>query len=254
MGKKSKDAYLSDFLADLKTVVGDDKWSAIEENLVKNEKALSKIKDGVLARSEFSSQMDELDSAKKAFSQEVTEARQKIAGWQDWYGSASKAVTDLETKVKAYQETYGDLESGKKPRFLTEEDFMSKLAEETRNRDAAAIKFADDLTDLKISHRERFKERLNTNDVLKIAGDRQLPLDVAYDLYVKDRVEAQNKTEREEELKAAREEGARDFATKHNLPLVSSNPDIVHVLDTQGAPTTAKERVSAALANWGKNR
>jgi hypothetical protein len=121
-------------------------------------------------------------------------------------------------------------------------------------REAAYLKFADDLTDLKMEHRAKFNEKLDTASLYKIVTDRQIPLDVAYNLMIADKVEEKRATDLAEQLKHAREEGAAEYATKHNLPVISSQNDLVHVLDSQeGIGKTQKDRVRAALDGFAKS-
>lgn len=255
MAKKDKDALYTDFLADLKSVVGDDKWTAVEEGLVKNEKASAKLKDSVLARSEFSRAMDELDTARKEFQQFQATEKQKIDGWQKWYGETSQDFATASDQLRQYKETYGDLDDRSQRREaakvgLTPEAFEKRLNEEIQKHDVAALRFVDDLTDVKIEHRDRFKEKLDTDAVYKLAGEQGIPLKVAYNLFIADRVEDQRKTQYTEDIKKAREEGANEALAKHNLPVMSSHSDIVHTLDAQNPLTNPRERVSAAVKDF----
>lgn len=246
MAKKNDAAYEA-FLADLISLKPEIK------DLVSDEAVSAKLREGVLARSEFSRGQDELREARKALEAEVTEARDKIAGWQNWYGETSKQVADMQTKLKTYAETYGDLDEPAKHREaakqgLTKEEFDAALQAELNKHDMAALKFADDLTDLKIEHRDRFKEKLDTAAVYKIAGEKNLPLGIAYNEYIADRVAEKNKADFEQAIKAAKEEGAKEFASKHNLPVVPNTNDLyVHSLDAKDVPQTSKERVAAAV-------
>jgi len=250
MAKKDKDAIFTEYLAELKDAIGEDKWASVEENLIKNEKASAKLRDGVLARSEFSSQMDALRKEREEFTGYQNAEKQKIAGWQKWYGDVSKEAADLQSTVRAYRDAYGEIEDGQpkvKP-GMSQEDFDKRVAEEMQRYSSAAVKFADDLTDIKLNHRDKFKESLNTDEVIKIVSERNIPLKLAYKEYISDKVEAQNKEEFQVAIKKAREEGAQEALSKHNLPNIDNSPTIrPHAVDAMNQPTAAKDRVAAAV-------
>lgn len=258
MAKKSKDALYEEFLADLKSLIGDDtKWAGVEEALLKNDKASSKLRDGVLAKSEFSSQMDALSARETEVNNYLAQERAKIEGWQTWYGTVTQEVAAKDKELNAYKTAYGNLDTNEQHREaakhgMTKEDFESELNKTLQSRDMNNLKFVDDLTDLKIEHRDRFKEKLDTTAVYKIAGERQLPLDAAYKEYISDRVETLRKTEYEEAIKRAKEEGAAEALSKHNLPILNTSSEYVHFLDSKAPLATEKERVSAAVDGFLK--
>ena len=250
MAKKDKDTIFNEFLADLKAVN-----PAVEE-ILKDEKVSAKLRESVLARADYSQSMDTLKAEREQFAGEVAEARQKIAGWQKWYGDTAQEISATKTELEKYRETYGDLDSksqtqvANKAGYLTKEDFQKALGEEIRQRDLASLKFADDLTDIKMDYRDRFHEPLPTPDVYQIAGDRGVDLKTAYGLFISDRVEEQRKAKYDADIAKAKEEGAAEYASKHNLPVVPSISDIVHYadLDSSKVPQTARDRIAAAVA------
>jgi hypothetical protein len=256
MAKKTAEEQYQAFLAEVVAAVPAGKREALE-GILKDPEVTPTIRDRVLARSDYSRSMDEgraeLATARTALDKEITEARTRIKGWEDWYNTTSQEHAALQERVKTYEETYGEIDedtppakNGKRGKVLDEET----LAAELHRRDQLAIKFADVLTDLKIDHRERFKERLDTDALIKFAGEKGLPLDAAYNAFTADKVEAQRKTEQEAALKAAREEGARDALSKHHLP-TSPTHNEPHVLDrTADVKTDARERVAAASTHF----
>lgn len=243
---KNKDAAYEAFLADLKAIN-----PAIEE-IIKDDKVSAKLREGVLARAEFSSNMDQLEADKKLFGQEVNEARTKIAGWQKWYGDTSQQFAGTADELQRYRDAYGELDADGKRKVaqqvgMSAADFEKRLGEELQQREVGYLKFTDVLTDIKMEHRDRFKEKLDTNALYKIAGEKNIPIDVAYGVYIADRVEDLNKASMKEELQKAREEGAREALAKHNLPNISSNSEMVHVIDVKDAPQGSNARVAAAI-------
>lgn len=250
MAKKTSDESYKSFLADVLAAIPEDKRAAVQE-AIDAEPVQAKLKSGVLARDEFSRQMDEVKSIRQQLDGEVTEARTKIAGWQKWYNENLGERTTLVDKLKKYEEEYGALDGETRAKYLREDDFRTTLDAEIRKRESALLKFTDDLTDLKIEHRQKFGEKLNTEDVYKIAGERNIPLDMAYTIYTADKVKERNDKDFSDKLKAAREEGAREALSKHNLPGVSSNHALgVHAMDVTDAPKSPRDRIAAAVAGF----
>jgi DNA repair exonuclease SbcCD ATPase subunit len=246
---KNKDTAFNDFLADLKAIN-----PGIEE-ILKDEKVSAKLRDGVLARSDYSSKMDELTTQREAFASEVEQARQKIEGWQRWYGDVTTQVAGVQNQLKAYEAAYGPLQTdgqvkaAAKHLGLSKDEVSGLLEERMNQRDIAALKFADDLTDIKIDYRDRFKERLDTEAVFKLAGVRGTDLNTAYKEYISERVEEARTKDIEARIEAARKEAVAEFASQHKLPVVPSQSDLTpHVLDAKDIPATSRDRVAAAVA------
>lgn len=253
MAKKNNDAAYESFLADLKAI------NPQIEELIKDEKVSAKLKEGVLARADYSSNMDALRAERETFAQEVADARNKISGWQKWYGEVSQAVATTQDELKAYKEAYGDLDSTAQRRVareagFTKEEFEKRLQDEINKRDVANLKFADDLTDIKLDYRDRFKEPLDTEAVYKVAGERGTDLKTAYESFISERVKAQDAEALKERIKKERDDAVREYASQHNLPVVDSRPDVTHVLDAKDAPKTQHDRVAAALAGLASMR
>lgn len=244
----AKDAYDA-FLAECVAKVPEGKRAQVEE-MLKDSEIAPAIRDRVLARSEFSRSMDQLRSERSEFEKTVAEANRNIEGWKDWYGNASTEFASTQERLRAYEETYGVLEGGAKPRFVTEEAVTKRLSDELANRDRLAIQFADMLTDLKLEHRQKYNERLNTEELIEFATKRGQRLTDAYRDFTADKAREIDDKAMEEKLKKAREEGAREYATQHKLPVapVSMEP---HPLDrSREVPKDSRDRVSAAVAAW----
>lgn len=246
MAKKDNDAAFEAFLADLKAI------NPKVEELIADDKVSAKLKEGVLARSELSRQLDALRTERETFVAEVTDARTKIKGWQDWHTNSLSERATLVDRIKRYEEEYGALEGGEgnKPKFVRPDDMKAYTDETLRAREAAYLKFADDLTDLKIEHRTKFNEKLDTQELYKIAGERNIPLDLAYNIFIQDRMEERRTADLKDQIAKAREEGAKDALSKHNLPVLDTRSDVVHSMDVQNAPKTERDRVSAAVAGF----
>lgn len=247
MAKKNNDTIFNDFLADLKAI------NPKVEEILADEKVSAKLKDSVLARSEFSSQMDALKQRETEVNNYLAAEKQKIDGWQQWYGETSQQTAQMADALKKYEEEFGPLEQngGKRPQnngFSAEE-----FDKEMQRREGVYVQVMSDLADLKMEHRDRFKEKLDTGSVLKIAGEKGIPLDLAYKVFVAEKEEALQKSDFEEKLKSAREEGRKEALAAHNLPVVDSAPAQTHVLDYKDVHRNSADRVSAAVAAW-RNR
>lgn len=248
----AKDAY-EQFLAEVLQGVPDDQKAAIEGTL-KNEQLAPKIRERVLARSDYSRNMDSLKAEKERFSAEVAEARTKIAGWQNWYGQTSQEFETVRRQNEAYKSQFGELDGDgeRRPVGITQEQIDQRLRQEFDKRDASAIAFADVLTEIKLEHRDNFKEKLDTNALVKYATERGLPLDTAYREFVAPRMEERREAEVAERIAAAKAEGRKEALSEHKLPTIASYGD-VHILDR--APKVGKtqsDRVAAATAHWNE--
>lgn len=248
MAKKNDAAYEA-FLADLKAI------NPQIEEIVKDEKVAAKLREATLARSEFSQSMDALKAERTSFESEVAEAKQKIAGWQDWYGRTTQEVAGIQGELQKYRDTYGDLtpaEQGRaaKEAGMTKAELESYLQTTLQNRDVANLKFATDLVEVSRDFDKKFREELPTEELYKLAGEQGVSLKAAYKLFIADRVETQRKTEFDEAIKKAKIEGAAEFASSHNLPQMTNHSDMVHSLDVQGVSNVASDRVKAAVAGF----
>lgn len=231
------------FLADVLKSVPEDKRTAFEE-VLKTEAVAKELKNAGLRQSEFSRAMDDLKT--------------KTERWESWYADVSQQVASIQQENEQYKALYGDVDStgdegGRpqpqtpQPKGLTE----AQLAAELTRRDQLAIQFADVLTDLKDMHKETFGERLNTRELIDYCTRSGLPLEAGYRGYTADRLEAKRKTEFDVELKKAREEGAREALSSHNLP-VAPTPTEAHVFDRTDVKTDPNERLRAVVDSFNR--
>lgn len=242
------------FLAEVLAEVPADRRGAVEGAL-KDEKLAPKIRERVLARSDYSRNMDRLKQEREQFQREVTEARGRISGWQNWYEQTSKQAAELQRQNEAYKSQFGELEGGErvvtKP-GVTQEEIDARLRREFDQRDSSAIAFADALTEIKLDHRETFKEKLDTQALIRFATEKGLPIDTAYREFVAPRMEEKRQKEVDDKIAAAREEGRRQALSEHKLPGLSSHGEI-HTLDrVEKVGKTAGDRVRAATEHWNE--
>lgn len=249
---KSNDAAVDAFLADVIATIPEDKRDAFKEALTDGAK--SKLREGVLARSDYSRQSDELRKEREAFNATVAEANRNIDGWKDWYKQTATETASMKERLEKYSDTYGDLDEGvknKKP-SLDLDAVNKNIDERLKDRDAAAIGFADQLTDLKIDHWNKYKEKLNTADLLKICDADKVNLTQGYKTLTAEREETARKKEFDDAVKSAREEGAKEYASKHNIPFspAPTGPSVMDAFTNKDIPRTHRDRVSAAISDF----
>ncbi len=253
----TKDTYDS-FLQSVISKVPEAERGVVEQAFSHNAVA-AELRDAVLARADYSRSQDSLTAAQSAFEAEVTEARQNIADWQDWYAKQVEVVAETESQLKEYRETYGDLEPtmnddrGKRATHghqAADSIDLDTLQSTLATRDQLAIKFADMLTDLKLDHQRDFNEKLDSTALMEYATKKGLPLDLAYRELVQPKVEEKRAIDLTKRIDEAREEGRRAALTEHKLPISPPHREM-HVLERQGeVKKTSAERVAAAVARF----
>lgn len=237
-GKTSYEAFLADVLAN----VPSDRRAAVEEAL-SLESVKAQVEAGVKRQSDYSREMDSLRARREEVESTLQEGTERITEWQNWYDTASKEYESMKGMVdmRTNEEPVASVQQG-----LTKDELQAELAA----RDRMAIAYADLLTDIKMDHRDKFHERLDTSKLVEYALKRGVPLDVAYRESVAPREDELRKADLEQQLKKAREEGAREFAANHRLPIVSG-PQEQHPIDlAPTAKTNSTDRVAAAVGAW----
>ena len=178
------------------------------------EKFAKQLGDDILRHQDYSRMADEL--------------RKKEGELGIWYQDVlkitadnKKAVDDATSIAERYRQQYGDLtEDGGKPLIAS----PANTAEVKELREALQRTEANTLGLFKVGlrvatqHLKDFNEVLDTDALAKFAVEKGLTLESAYKEFVAPRVADRQKTEMDEKLKAAREEGARDALSKHKLP------------------------------------
>ncbi len=146
----------------------------------------------------------------------------KEAEYKTWYDNANgeyvKAIQARDAALAALNGTVVPVQNGNGvtnyTSTVTKEDLVRMLAEQ-QNRTAAVVK-----TGLRLAsrHAVQFKEELDVDALEKIALEKNLPLDIAYEQYVKPRVEAQAAEKVKLDTEAAVKKAVDDYASKHHLP------------------------------------
>lgn len=249
MSKKVSQSDLSDFLSKVLATIPEDQRGTVESAL-KSDSFAEAASPFIMMRSDYSREQDRL--AKEKADLEAEKNR-----YTEWYGVASaeaaaaaEVKAEAEKRIAAYEATYGPLDDADKKRMAKidpaqlESALLDKLQKEIANRDFASLKVNSMLTDMQWEHREKFNgERLDTDALLKFAGEKQLPLDAAYREFVAPKVQELDKADREKAIQKAREEGAAEALSKHRLPVspAAAGPNIFS-LSKDSQPLSEFER------------
>ncbi len=178
--------------------------------VVENEKVAKGLEEGFMLRSDYSRAQDavkaEKDRTSAYYQQLVTwKAEQEAALAGAGNGNGSGAVVNGEYISKAE---------------LAE--MMKKNTEAMQQQERSFITIAKVMGKLASRHATEFKEELDTDALEKIAIEKQLPLQQAYEALVGPRREEAQAKSFAEKLKQAKEEGAREFASTHHVPIDSA--------------------------------
>ncbi len=175
-----------------------------------NDKFAKGLEEGFMLRSDYSRSQDAVKTEKERtaayYQQLVTwKAEQEAALAGAGNGNGNGAVVNGEYISKAE---------------LAE--MMKKNTEAMQQQERSFITIAKVMGKLASRHATEFKEELDTDALEKIAIEKQLPLQQAYEALVGPRREEAQAKSFAEKLKQAKEEGAREFASTHNVPIDSA--------------------------------
>lgn len=170
----------------------------------------------------------------------VKAAEDRVKQYNDWYGTASKqhsdAMTELATLKAAGNGGYQEPQQIDTSKFISKDD-LAKFAMDQSARTAGVIKTVGRLAS---RHAAKFQEELDVDALEKIATEKGLPLETAYNELIAPREEAKRNADFEAKIKAAREEGGREALSRHKLP-VDAAPESASFITryTKGGETKA---------------
>lgn len=167
-----------------------------------------------LRQDEFSRNMDALKTDK----QKTAEYYQTLVTWKADQQRILDEAAANGGRQEVIQQVQPDLAKLEK-----------KWEEQLAQRDGQMIGLLKTGMSLASQHAVEFKERLDVDALEKIAIDKKVSLQQAYDEYVAPRRAETTQAQRTAEIAKAREEGAREFASKHKIP-VDTQPREYHVL------------------------
>ena len=242
----TRDTYQT-FLDQVLAKIPEDRRESVQ-GVFRDETVAAQLRDAVLARSDYSRTRDEVD-------REIAEARSTIKEWQDWYAQEVEQSAVRTEQLTQYKELYGDLDETDRTPKARKDDEMAKpvidqdaLNQTLAQRDQMAMQFADLLTDLKIDHRDRFGERLDTSSLMEYANKHQVSLKEAYRELVAPKEQAKAEADLAQKIAAAREEGRQAVLSEHKLPVGPPRRE-PHYMDIgKDAPRDQRTRVGNAVA------
>ncbi len=190
--------------------VSDDATKQAVSSFFSNETVAKQLGNDILRQQDYSRQSDETRATR-------VKAEQEYAALLSWKASEQKKIDD-------FWATYNDAGNGNDRQQVVHQvqsDVMTKTeyAAEQAKRDQQFVSLLKDGMNLASRHTVEFKEALDTEALAKIAAEQNLTLRQAYDAMVAPRRAEQSAEQRKIELANAREEGARDFATTHKIPI-----------------------------------
>jgi len=199
--------------------VADDQQQAFL-GILDNEAVAKKLQDDLVApklrHDEFSRKMDDLAKQKQENDQKAQEYYLKSTNEFNAYHAALEALG-----------TNPD-NGAPKPNLITtptdaisRKDFEAELAK----RDQQTLALMKTGLNLVGRHYKEFQEPLDTETLAKTALEKGLSLEQAYDQSVASRRADAQAAKYKADLEAAKLEGARDFASKHKIPVDTAPRD-----------------------------
>lgn len=242
--------YLNELLRDAESSLSKEEVEAAKRVLA-HEKVAPRVKDTVLMRSDYSRNMDRLRDEENA-------VKQKLAETEQFYQSQILADHNNQEAFRKLQEDNARMKAalsgsyvppdnqGAAPdngNYLTKDEWAKREQELQKT----SLTLMSKTNFLAMKHWQEFAEVLDVEAWYKHALEKGLPLDVAYDSYTAGLRAKKAEERHQEELRKAREEGAMEYASKHNLPLVDSHPRGIHALKPpDDIPKTPADRIRAA--------
>lgn len=211
----------------------DEQVTSAIEKMASNEKLSSKLNKLVqTATEDYAAQLGR-----------VKTAEQEVQKHKDWYKDANAQYQKMDSDYRAALAELEAYKNGGAPpafdpnKYIPREDFQAALKDTT----ARLVGVVKDGLRIASRHAATYHEELDVDALEKLAVEKNLPLSVAYDEYIKPRQQEIDKTKREQELKQAREEGYKDALSRHRLP---ADPQ-----PTETAPVFSKVSKESLPAN-----
>ena len=183
----------------------DDVKAALKKALG-NEKFAKELENGVKRQSDYSRGMDELKTQKQ-------QVDNQIGQWREWYNTAVANDAAREEELVRLRGN-GNSNVTVTP-TVTNPGFSKKDLDEREGRMIQIVKQGMRIAS---SHAAKFGEPLDTDALEKVAVEKGLTLDRAYEEMIRPRVEESRQKEWDEKLKLAREEGVREGLSKREIP------------------------------------
>lgn len=182
-----------------------------------NEKFAKALEGDVLRQSEFSRNMDKLKADEK-----------KSA---DYYAQLLQWNADKKAEYDALMAAGSTHRDAAAASGFTAEEAKKLLAEENIKRDVNMLGLFKTGLKLAGQHLAEFKEPLDVDGVVKLATEKNLSFDQAYNELIAPRRSTISAESLKAQLAAAREEGAKDALSKHHIPTDAKPKDYHPIFD-----------------------
>lgn len=198
------------------------------------EKFAKGLEEGVMMRSDYSRNLDALRADKQKAEAEWTKATAYYQSLLDY-----KAQTDA--LLAGQPQPQPVVQPGIQPNgeYISKKDF-EKMQQQMEGSYINLLKAGLSLVD---RHRMEFPtEPLDLNALEKTAVEKKVSLQQAYDEWAGPKRAEKSKLDLEARIKAAREEGAKEFATTHKIPMVDAQREFHPIFDRAGAQGQAETK------------
>jgi hypothetical protein len=189
---------------------------------IENEKFATALSGSLSRQEDYSRNMDALRKDREGLEAEKST-------WREWYAKAVEqdAAREAElVKLRGGQPTNTTTTSTSINGGLTKADLEKILAQER----GSLIAVTKAMGRIASRHAAEFKEALDVDAVEKIAIERGIRVEDAYEQYVAPRVAERQKAEFEQKLKDAHDAGVKEGMSKHGIPDDASTPRGHHLL------------------------
>jgi len=222
-----------------------EKYNIPEDDL----KAAAEIKAGFLRQDEWSRREDARRKKEQEIMQKERETQAYHEQLQAWYEAneqALRAAADMQQRGSnpADRQVYEEAMSR-----------VEELEEKLQRLGESAVNLSLFISDKSFDYYERFKKRFPGREFEKFVNETRIPdLDIAYEKFIAEDMAKIDAKKREEELKAAREEGAREALSRVNVP-VDTAPNSVGLYfarreQSDSAMPSKSEQASAFASAW----
>lgn len=199
-----------------------------KDNILKiasNEKFAKGLEESVMLRSDYSRQSDALRADQQKAAAERERSTKYYADLLAWKATEEAQLAERSNGNGSERQdgnrTLLTLDAAQQ----LEKKFTDQLARTEQN----FIAITEAVGDLTSDYVVRFKEKPDLAAIKKLAVDKQIPITQAYQEYIAPKLQELQTKDFETKLATAREEGAREYASKHKLP-IDSQPREYHTM------------------------
>lgn len=187
----------------------------------------------------------------------ATAAQRRAQDLENWYPTANAEYQRMMQEKQALEAIITGTPGNQTPafdtsKFFTKEDVTNMLADRDK-RYASVIK---DSARIASRHAAKFGEEIDVDAIEKIAMERGIPLQTAYDIFIQPRVAQQQEAKAKADQEAAIKAALDDYKSKHNLPTDPNPPSAPNFLLHKANPDDLpKDQDADLVATWrGANR